>query len=202
MKRGFLIGCGALLLITFAAICVAIFSAPKFVRDGISWAQAQMAVTSRLNTIANDWTPPETPIGETWFPAQIEDWSQSGFASPVSLPEVQSRPLTGASARYAQTNGRTVKVTVVPVADGEKTAVLKETEDAFLREPSSLAGNTSTARSHVTTRVHDRVHLVVNGDTHMRLWWIKGYLFIFQSTGTDDPVDFATSYLNAISSAK
>ncbi len=203
MKKGLLIGCGVLLLIMTAIIGMIIIAGPGLFESGKEWVGKQWSGIREMSAIEQNWHPPGAILGQEWFPKQVADWQRTDVAAPVTLPEVSSRSLSGGSARYQTIGGRVVKVTIVPVPAAEKDAVIKEIEEALknggktttTRSHNNFSITTTTSVSHRMTRVQDRVHLVMNGDEHTRLWWIKDWLFMFQSQGGEDPEDFAVLFL-------
>ena len=51
----------------------------------------------------------------------------------------------------------------------------------------------------MTTQTPNRLYVRRDGTEHTRLWWIKGWLFIFCTSGPEDPDAFAEKYLAAMS---
>ena len=186
MNRNFLIGCGCLAAIVVAAVVFVLFGARSVLKSGTSWVSTQMADAGRRAAIESAWREPGPRPDASWFPGTVGKWTLSTSEGFISLPELQlDRP--GWRGKY-RGEKQDVDVTIVPVSDLEVDGVLDRAKDALER-----GGGSKTS-----TRVGHRLYVGLNGIEHTRMWWLKDWLFIFHTSGPEDPDAFADAYLSAM----
>ncbi|MDB6153710.1 MAG: hypothetical protein JWL90_2163 [Chthoniobacteraceae bacterium] len=204
MKQKILIGCGVVLLVIAVAIGTLVIASPYLVRRGKGWFTAQVAESKRLSAIENSWQPPAENVQESWFPSKAGDWTRGAVFRVDSIPELDL-PRPGVSGSYSNPNGRAVQVTIFAVNETEKAGLIKTATDSLATK---LGSRTTThLNNHVTFTVNNthsvitignRTHVVAGGNEHARLWWMNGWLFLFRSTGPDDPADFAEAFISSM----
>ena len=205
MNKKFVGGCcGILALLIVGVIVFAVVSGPRLVQKGKSWASAKMEEAKRDFAGESAWQPPTAAPDASWFPAKVERWTLSTNEGIPGIPELQlDRP-----ARRGKYRGDTqdMEVTIVPATDLERDGI-------FTRAKAALEnGNTQTMSksgdgfsihmethgSRMTTQTPNRLYVRLNGTEHTRLWWLKGWLFIFHTSGKEDPDAFAAKYLETM----
>ncbi len=209
MNRKFLLGCGCLVLILIGTIAAGIFfAAPRLYKKGTGWFNAQMADSGRRAAVEAAWKEPSLRPDASWFPPVVDGWTLGTSEDFTTLPELQlDRP--GRRGKY-RGEKQDVAVIVVPVSDLEVEGVMSRAVaalqtshagDSDRSNSGTSSANIRTTRSSsvVTTRTPRRMHAVFNGDDHTRMWWLKDWLFIFRTTGPEDPDAFAEKYLGAMS---
>ena len=205
MNKKFVGGCcGILALLIVGGIVFAILRGPRLVQMGKSWATAKMEETKRDFSGDNAWRPPSAAPDASWFPAKVERWTLSTNEDIPGIPELQLDRL----ARRAKYRGdaQDMDVTIVVASELERDGI-------FTRAKVALeSGNTQTMSkggdgfsihmethgSRMTTQTPSRLYVMLNGTEHTRLWWLKGWLFIFHTSGKEDPDAFAEKYLEAM----
>ena len=205
MNRKFVLGCAGVILFMIGAIAIGVFVvAPRLMQKGKSWLHAQVESTAHRSAIESAWQPPSPRPDAAWFPAVVDSWTLRTSEDIANVPDIQlERP--GRHAKY-RGEKQDVDVTVVPVAAEERGAVFERAQTALSEKDryvvAQTTGNPSfkieSGRTHVMTRTESRFYIKLNGDQHTRLWWMKDWLFIFQTTGPDDPDAFAEKYLEAM----
>ena len=134
----------------------------------------------------------------------VDKWTLGISEDITTVPELQlDRP--GRRGKY-RGEKQDVEVTVVPVSDLERDGIFSRAESAFTESNKRvIAGNSEhvsykieSSGSHVTTRTPGRLYVRLNGDNHMRLWWVKNWLFIFRTVGSEDPDAFADKFLETM----
>ena len=186
MNRKFLIGCGCVVVILIGTIVIGVFSARNVFKKGKSWISTQMEDAGRRSAIESAWREPGPRPDASWFPGTVGKWTLSTNEGFISLPELElDRP--GWRGKY-RGDAQDVEVTVVPVSD-------LEIEGVFNRAKTAAE---SGGGSKMSTRTAGRLYVRVNGNVHTRLWWLKDWLFIFRTTGPEDPDAFAELYLGAM----
>ncbi len=150
------------------------------------------------------WREPGQRPDASWFPAVLDGFTLRTTEALTAMPELQlDRP--GWRGKY-RGEKQDEEVTILPVSDLERDGI-------FDRAASMLEANSqrvitgggdhssfkiTTNSGHLTTRSGNRFYIKVNGDEHTRLWWIKDWLFIFRTTGPDDPDAFADKFIEAM----
>ena len=150
-----------------------------------------------------EWVPPIIPPHTPGL-----QWTLASSTDISTVPELQL-DRAGRRAKYRGEN-QDVEVSVIPVSDLEKDGILNRAASVLGEEGkrviSSGTSNGSfrieTNTSRMTTRTQDRLYVRVKGDIHTRVWWIKDWLFVFRTTGPEDPDAFAEAYLEAMRPAE
>ncbi len=209
MNRKLLLGCGSLVLLVIGAIVIGVFVvAPRVVQKGKGWLNAQVESTARRSAIESAWQPPSQRPDAGWFPVAVDSWTLQTSENITNVPDIQlERP--GRRAKY-RGEKQDVDVTVVPVAAEEHEVVFDRAASALKdaskhvidRKTGHGSFHIETSSSHVSTRTPGRFYLRLNGDDHTRLWWMKDWLFVFRTTGPEDPDAFAEKYLEAMRPAE
>ena len=208
MNRKIALGCGCLVLIVIAVIGAGIFSARHFFEKGQSWVAAQVEDSKKRAAIESAWQPPSLRPEASWFPATVGAWTLRTSEDITSVPELQlDRP--GRRGKY-RGEKQDMEVIVVPVSAEEHESVFDRAASALAdKSKHVISGGTDhssyrieTSTSKVTTRMGNRFYLKLNGDDHTRLWWMKDWLFIFRTTGPENPDAFADQYLEAMKPAE
>jgi hypothetical protein len=98
-----------------------------------------------------------------------------------------------------------VQVTIFAATQAEKDALISEATKTLVAKLGSRTTKhfndhvtLTTNGSHSVVTLGNRTHVVVGGDQHARLWWMNGWLFLFKSTGSEDPGDFAEDFVVSI----
>ena len=186
MNRNIQIGCGCLVVILVAVVVLGVLSGRKVFQKGKSWVSTQMEEAGRRAALESAWREPGPRPDPSWFPGTVGKWTLSTNEGFISLPELElERP--GWRGRY-RGEAQDVEVTVVPVSDLELESVLDRAKALAERG----------GGSKMTTRTPGRLYVRVDGNVHTRLWWLKDWLFIFRTTGPEDPDAFAEAYLGAM----
>jgi hypothetical protein len=132
------------------------------------------------------WMPISPKPDASWFPAKVGNASLQSSAPFKSLTELNVTR-EGYGAIYSTGTGRT-EISVVAANDLEQETLTARIKAAL------TAGTTSKYESHSGTRHHIRT----GGDDHTRIWWVKGWLFIFRDRAGEDPDEFSKEFLRAI----
>ena len=187
MNRKVLFGFGCLGLIIIGVIAaVVVFAVPRFFEKGKGWFNTQLEESARRSAMESAWKEPSARPDASWFPAAVDAWTLRTSEDFATLQEMQlDRP--GRRGTYRGEN-QDIEVTVVPVSD-------LELSEVFARAKSNLE---SRGGNRMTTQTPGRLYMKLNGNEHTRMWWIKDWLFIFRTTGPEDPDAFAGKYLNAM----
>ena len=186
MNRNFLIGCGCLAAIVVAGLVFVLFGARSFWKSQSNWGSTQMADAGRRAAIESVWREPGPRPDATWFPGTVGKWTLSTSEGFMSLPEFQlDRP--GWRGKY-RGEKQDVQVTIVPVSAEEMDGMFDRAKDALEKG----------SGSRTSTRMGHRLYVGLNGSEHTRLWWLKDWLFIFHTSGPEDPDAFADAYLSAM----
>ena len=172
MNRQAALGCSIALLLLAAAIGAGLYYAPKLWRKGLVAANDALVESGRIGKLEADWQPPSAQAEAGWFPQEVGAWKRVSAEASAGIPALNIER-AGHRAVY-QSASATVEVDVLAANDLEKEALLKRAQDAL----------SSGSGSRMTTTFGHRVHVRVNSD-HTRLWWVKGWLFIFRERGTD-----------------
>lgn len=191
MGRNIFMGCAFVAVVLVAGL-VALFwvKGARLFQSGRGWVKEQVAESRRISEVEQGWQPPSAEPDWQWFPTGFERWFLiKTLQEPGWGAAGMERPLTRAIYKRG---ADVVEVRVFAVAAGEK-------EDVFKQAETKLA---SGARSQFNTRTANRFYLRVNGREHTRLWWIKGWLFVFSSQGAEDPEPFMNAYLQAMRDQK
>lgn len=191
-----LIGCAGVLVLIAAIVGVAISQAPKLISKGKSLLGEAMAEGMRVSAIENAWQPPTPELSGQWFPGEVGAWRLERSEPASSFPEL-GLERAGQHAAYRSSQG-TLDVTVVPATEIEKPGLLERIEPAIKRNAS---GGDAHSFSQMTTTTGNLTHFRFGADDHTRLWWLKGWLFIFHNRGPVDSASFPEDFLEA-SSAK
>ena len=208
MNRKIAIGCVVLIVIVIGAIGLGVYTARHAWERGKGWVAAQIADAKHRSEIESAWQPPSQRPDASWFPAAVDSWTLQTGGDITNVPDIQlERP--GRRAKY-RGDKQDVEVTVVPVAAEEREAVFDRAatalEDKGKHVVSGGTEHTSfhveTSGGKVTTRTPGRFYIKLNGDQHTRLWWMKDWLFIFQTTGAEDPDAFADKFIEAMKPAE
>ena len=209
MNRKSCLGCGGLVLLVIGAMALGVFVvAPRVVQKGKGWLHAQVENAARRSALESAWQPPSQRPEASWFPVAVDAWTLQTSEDITSVPDIQlARP-----GRHAKYRGvpQDVEVTVVPVAAEELAVVFDRAETALSQKDRHVIARTTgnpsfkieSGQTHVMTRTGSRFYIKLNGDQHTRLWWMKDWLFIFQTTGPEDPDAFAEKYLEAMRPAE
>ena len=201
MNRKIVLGCGGALGLIALGIFVI---APRLLQKGKGWLSGQVESTAHRSAIEAAWQPPSLRPDATWFPSVVEKWTRQSSADITTVPELQlDRP--GRRGKY-RGEKQDMEVIVIPVSDLELDGIFNRAASALADAGRHVVkGNTQhtsfrieTSSSQVTTRTPGRLYLRLNGNEHTRLWWIKDWLFIFQTTGPENPDAFAEKYLEAM----
>ena len=205
MNRKFFLGCGCLILIVIGTIAIGMFvAAPRAWQKGKTWFNAQLKEASRRSAVESAWQPPSARPDASWFPAVVDNWTLSISEDIATVPDLQlDRP--GRRGKY-RGEKQDIEVTVVPVSAEELNGTLDRAQSALVASGKHViekSGNPSfkieTSSSHLTTRTPGRLYVRLQGDEHTRLWWIKDWLFIFRTTGPEDPDAFADRFIESMS---
>ena len=206
MNRKFFLGCGCVVLIIIGTIAIGMFvAAPRAWQIGKTWFNAQLEEASRRSAVESAWQPPSARPDASWFPAVVDKWTLSISEDIATVPGLQlDRP--GRRGKY-RGEKQDIEVTVVPVSDLEREGIFSQALAALQtshaqdsdRGSSSASIRTTRSSSHVTMRTPMRVYAEFNGDDHTRLWWLKDWLFIFHTTGPEDPDAFADRFIESMS---
>jgi hypothetical protein len=97
-------------------------------------------------------------------------------------------------------------VTILPVNDLEKDAIFQSRQERVesggtqvtTGTKGSVSYRVESRGSHVATQTPGRLYVCLDGKHHTRLWWVKDFLFVFRTDGTDDPDAFAEQFLSAM----
>ena len=209
MNRKSCFGCGCLVLLIIGAIAIGIFVvAPRVMEKGAVFAGEMIESSKHRAAVESTWQPPSERPDASWFPAAVEKGTLRTSADISTVPELQlDRP--GRRGTY-RGEKQDIEVIVIPVSDLEREGILDKAASTLADESRHvIKGNTanssfriSTNTSRVTMRTPGRLYVRLNGDDHTRLWWIKDWLFIFRTTGPEDPDAFAEKYLEAMQPAE
>jgi hypothetical protein len=205
MNRKVFFGCGGVAAF-FAAALVALvfFWAPRLFQKGKGWVATQMAEAQRISAFEQSWQPPSDAPDAQWFPPAVGAWQRGSTSIEPGLPELK---IEREAHRASYKNGTDeITVAVVAANDLEKEAIFARAKDALLNEGStrvtSSSGNVtysgSSSGSHFTTSTGNRLYVRTNGVNHTRLWWLRGWLFVFRTHGSTDPETFMQQYLAAM----
>lgn len=184
MNRKVAIGCTVVFILAAALIVAGGYYGPKLFKKGMSAVGDAMAESARLGKFEADWQPPSAQMDAGWFPKEVSAWK---LVSAEPSPGIAKLNIdrAGQHAVY-QSATASVEVDVLAANDLEKDALFKRAQDAL----------SSGSGSRMTTTFGNRVHVRVN-DEHTRLWWVKGWLFIFRARGAD-PEKFTEELLGAM----
>ncbi len=204
MKRKFLIGCGVILLIIALIVGGLILASPMLFRMGKEWVTAKVEESNRLSELGKNWQPPSAKLAPDWFPLKIGEWSRGKTSVLTSVPALDLTR-NALSATYENGRDRSVTMTIVAVDQSEKEAVIDHAKETLPKgRPKTkkhlndkVTFTSTTGSSHWITQVDNRTHVIVDKNQHTRFWWVNGWLLIFQSTGSEDPHDFAEAFLTA-----
>ena len=196
--------CGIIALAIVAVIVVVSVSAPRIVQKGKKWVTAQIDDAKHRSAVESAWRPPGEKPDASWFPAWVDKWTLSISEDIATVPDLQL-DRAGRRGKY-RGEKQDIEVTIVPASDLERDGIFSRAEAAFAESNKRvIAGNSDhvsykieSTGSHVTTRTPGRLYLCLNGDNHLRLWWVKDWLFIFRTTGPEDPDAFADKFLESM----
>ena len=204
MNKKIVGGCGCLVLVVIGVVAAGMFSARQFWEKGKGWINAQVEDAKHRSAIESAWSPPTAKPDARWFPAVVDQWTLSISEDVTTIPDLQlDRP--GRRGKY-RGEKQDIEVTIVPANELERDGIFTRADAAFQesnqRVFSGNSGNVSykveNNSSHVTTRTPGRLYVRVNGENHLRLWWVKDWLFIFRTTGPEDPDAFADKFLESM----
>jgi hypothetical protein len=158
----------------------------------------------RRSGIESAWKEPSARPDASWFPAAVNKWTLSTSEPITTAAEVQiDRP--GFRGKY-RGEKQDMEVTILPVAREELKGVFDRAQAGLAAAGKRViekSGNPSfrfeSSGSQTTTRTPGRLYVRVNGDQHSRLWWIQDWLFIFRTTGPEDPDGFADRFIETMS---
>ncbi len=197
--------CGIIALAIVAVIVFGLFNVRHAVQRSKSWIGAQIDDAKHRSAVESAWQPPTAKPDALWFPAAVDRWTLSISEDIAAVPDLQL-DRAGRRGKY-RGEKQDIEVIVVPVSG-------PELDDIFNRAPSLLAesskrviaGNSANgsykiavSSSQISTRTPGRLSVQINGDEHSRLWWIKDWLFIFRTTGPEDPDAFADRFIETMS---
>ena len=196
--------CGLIALAIVAVIVVVSVSAPRIVQKGKKWITAQTDDATRRSAVESAWQPPGAKPDASWFPAAVDQWTLSISEDISTVPDLQfDRP--GRRGKY-RGEKQDIEVIVVPASDAELDGIFKRAVSSFAEggnpviemNSQHFSYKTESNGSPVASRSVGRLYARLNGDNHLRLWWLKDWLFIFRTTGSEDPDAFAEKYLEAM----
>ena len=196
--------CGLIALAIVAGIAFGLFSVRHAFQRGKSWIGAQIDDAKHRSAIESAWQPPTAKPDASWFPAAVDQWTLSISEDIAVVPELQL-DRAGRRGKY-RGEKQDIEATVVPVSDRERDGIFDRAASAFTESNKRvLSGNTEhssyrieSTGSHVRTQTPGRLYLRINGESHLRLWWVKDWLFIFRTTGPEDPDVFADKFLESM----
>lgn len=205
MNKKFVGGCcGIFALIVVGVIAFAVVRGPSVLRQGKAWAEAKIGEAKHEMDRGSAWQPPSAAPDGSWFPQKVGTWRLSTNEDIAGLPELEL-DRTGRRGLY---RGASQDVTVTVVAatplerDGiftrAKAALEKGNTRTMNKSGNGVSVNVESHGSRVTTQTPNRLYVQLDGTEHTRLWWLKGWLFIFHTRGMEDPDEFAGRYLEAM----
>jgi hypothetical protein len=187
MNKKVFAGCCGVLVLAAVLIGVALlWLSPRVVEKGKKFIGTQIVDVSRNSAIEGSWQPPSEKPDARWFPTPIETWTLEVHEEIASVPEIDL-DRGGHRAKY---RGDKQDIDIIVIAANEL-----EREGIYSRARAKLTKN---ATNQMTSEFSGRLYVRTGGDNHTRLWWIKGWLFIFRTRGPDDPSSFAQAYLEAM----
>ena len=173
MNRKVAIGCTVFFILAAVVVVAIGYYGPKLMKKGMSAVGDAMAESARLGKFEADWQPPSAQADAGWFPKEVGAWKLVSTEATPGIPKLNIERATQ-HAVY-QSADASVEVDVIAANDLEKDALFKRAQD----------GLNTGGGSRMTTNFGNRVHVRINGTEHTRLWWVKGWLFIFRSRGED-----------------
>lgn len=180
------IGCLIALALLALFVVLAVRSAPRLAKRGMAWANAQMADAAKTAAFEAAWMPPSATPDASWFPTAVGDWKSDASEDFTSLPALEIER-GGRRATYRH-GTRTVEVSVVRANELEHEAI-------FARAQKALSARNGT---RLTTSAGHQMRVRIGSAEQTRMWWIKGWIFIFQAQSETDPADFAQTFLETI----
>ena len=203
MKKSCAIGCAVLLLVTAALVGVVMTKAPHWWAKGKKFVLDTMAEEQRISAFETTWAPPPMHETASWAPPTVGEWRLKQSESVTGWPELKV-DRAGWRVIYEQ-GARTVEIGAVPANELERPELLKRLTEAAQARAEMISRKTigsgsvtlNTSSGHMTTSMGNRTHVQAGGE-HLRIWWLKDWLFFFRATDAD-PAAFAEEYLRAIS---
>jgi hypothetical protein len=202
MKRVFLFGCGGLLLLLAIALAVGLWKLPSAIDHGKKLVWKTIEEERRIAGLESAWRPPSATPDAAWFPADVGEWRLERSEPAASIPDLRlDRP--GHRAAYRSGAG-TIEVNVVAAPEAEREALLEKIKAALERRETAtvpIAGGEVTlsqGTSRFTVTRGHRTHVRLGGDEHARMWWVKGWLFVFRARGAADSESFPEAFLRAV----
>ena len=204
MNKKFVGGCcGILALILVGLVVFAFVSMPRILRKGTTWATAHIEEVKSLVSDENAWRPPSAAPDASWFPAKVETWTLSTNEEIVGIPELRL-DRAGHRGKY-RGDTQDVEVTIVPASELERDGIFTRAKAALesggthvmSKSGDGFSIHAETHSSRMTTQTPNRLSVSLNGTEHTRLWWLKGWLFIFHTSGKENPDAFVEKYLEA-----
>lgn len=207
MKKSCAVGCVVLLVAVAVLIGVVTMKAPQWWQRGRQFVLDTMAEEQRMAAFEAAWTAPSAQPDAGWTPDAVGAWRLKESAAVTGWPELNV-DRAGRRATYAD-GARTVEVGVLAANELERPELQKRVIAA-----AQQGGGTTTRKtigngtvtlggsgSHTTTTMGNRTHVSTSAGGHTRLWWVKGWLFVFRSRDAD-PAQFAEEFLKAIDATR
>ena len=175
-----------MLILAVGAVVAVVEYAPRWFTRGRSWVTSKIAEEQAISAMVAAWMPPSEAPDASWFPNSVGDWQLEKRASVISVALLDlDRAAEQAVYRWS---GETVSVHVISATESEKDALFARAKDRFA----------AASGTKVTTGATNRLYLRLRGTEHTRLWWLKGWLFVFESRGAEDPWAFAQALIRSI----
>jgi len=206
MNRSVAIGCGIVIAVFAVLIGLVAWLGPKLFEKGKSYMTQVMAEQAaerkRINAIESAWQPPTAAADATWFPDQVGNSKLERSEPFASIPEMHIER-AGHRATYRSGAGR-IGVVVLAANDLEKDTLIRRISDSVRGrsiDSPGLGENDFNNLSASTTPYGARRHEKFANGEQVQFWWIKGWLFFFQTHDNVDPKDFSEELLGATAPA-
>lgn len=180
----FTVGCA----ITLALAIIVVGLAVSFVPNIRQWFFQQLAIEAQRQALVDNWQAPADDVSPgAFFPKKVANYQLSLHDTKADIPSIRF-DIPGWHACYDSADSQ-IEVFAYKVTDLEREALfgriekLDDEEDA----PSQMLVMTSF-RCYLKTSTHQQ-----------HLWWMKDWLFVFQTTDSQDREPFVRAFLSTTS---
>lgn len=184
------------------ALCMLVFVTGAVVLLGIAAASANIVISSapdqsRAAGFAEDWQAPVSGAeAGTLFPSRVQQWQLASRDDAAVIAELAIER-DGRHGRYESIAG-IVDVYVYEVPAAEQPGLFDRAEIAI-----DSAGYRTMASHRAGDALSSWMQFAVSPpNTHGRLWWCRGWLFVFIAHESSIDLDaFEEAYLRAVSAS-